>query len=195
MSPLRRSQDRKNERAENAEDGAAGADGGTAREDCAGDGGDGAGREVDQCEAARAEHRFVQRAELPQREGVRREVKKIRVEEHAGDRAPVFVIRDQRSIDRAEAIEQLVGVEETGNVDREDQDQEHHCHRRIFESQESPHYFSIETETRRMSRWASRGNVSLSRMYSAANGGRMRRYFPSSAASAIARATRSGFTA
>src|SRR4051812_2379765 len=56
-------------------------------------------------------------------------------------------------------------------------------------------HHSISVETRRMKKWATRGNSSFSRMYSAANGGRMRRYFPSSAALQIARATRSGFTA
>ena len=150
-----------------------------------------AGGEVDQREALRAEEHFVQRSELVERPRVRRaSAASSPCRNIARDQAPQLAVLHEAARRSRPSIDQFVVVrcryawrQHFECEDDGDDRQQRHRHRSFASHQRG----SIIDDTRRMSTCANRGKSSFSRMNSSAPIGRMRRYFPSSAALAIAR--------
>src|ERR1019366_4197950 len=155
----------------------------------------------------RTEQHFVERSELIESPRVDRPMEKARVQEHRRDEPPELVTDEHPANDRPERFQHLTvdvagqnvairskprtAEEHLEDEDDGDHNQQRHRHRRFA----SHDFVSMTAEARRIRMWARRGKSSLICMNIAAPNGRMRRYLPSSAASAIARATFSGLMA
>src|SRR2546428_1645850 len=164
MAILRRASNGEDERAENAEDRAAGTNGRPVLVERAGNRRADSTDEINQRKASRSEQRLVQRAELIQRPGVEKPVQPAAVEEHGGDEPEIFAALEQTRHDGTEIDHALIAEVSAGrslvSPNGRDDDEERCRDRREARN----HPFSSSAETRRMRRCASRGENSFNRM-------------------------------